>query len=167
MGPAEDEPISRDDRLDTYLAIIAAEFASAPEDAEALARWLKLDSAQIRLMRDSARLAALWSRLGEEEQRPSETYHLLHGLDIAALHAYTRIKALSKDGVAWSRLHDYLDRLRYIKPLLGGDYLRKQGIPPGPIYRQILDDLLNAKLNSELSTREDEEKFIQNRLSSH
>jgi len=160
MGPGEDEPLFKEARRNTYLAIIAAEFASAPEEAEGLARWLKLTAPQTRLMRDSARLAELWPRLGANEQKPSETYGLLHDLDPAALQAYTHIKALSRDTVAWSRLHDYLDRLQHIKPFINGDYLRALGVPPGPIYRDLLKELLNARLDSELSEQEDEERFV-------
>jgi len=166
IGPAETELLTKEERRDTYLAIIAAEFAASPEDAAALARWLRLTAPQTRLMRDAARLASIWPQLGADNQKPSETYHLLHDFDPAALQAYTRIKALAQDAVPWSRLHDYLDRLRYIKPAIKGDYLREQGIPPGPIYKQLLRDLLDAKLDGELSTREDEERFVKNWLAS-
>jgi tRNA nucleotidyltransferase (CCA-adding enzyme) len=166
MGPSETDPVAKEERSDTYLAIIAAEFANAPEDAEALARWLRLTTPQIRLMRDSARLAAIWPRLGADSQKPSETYHLLHDLDPNAMQAYTRIKALAKDAVPWSRLHDYLDRLRHIAPTIGGDYLREQGVPPGPIYKRLLRDLLDAKLNGELPEREDEVRFVREWLTS-
>ncbi len=164
MGPGEDEAISKEARRDTYLAIIAAEFASAPEEAEGLARWLKLTAPEIKLMHNSARLAALWPRLGADEQKPSETYSLLHDLNPAALQAYTRIKALSRDTVAWSRLHDYLDRLQHIKPSINGDYLRTLGVPPGPVYRDLLKELLNAKLDGELPDKADEEKFVRDWL---
>jgi len=160
MAPDESEPLSGQERSDTCLAIIAAEFAGAPEDAEALARWLRLDVRHIRLMRDSARLTSLWPRLGEEELKPSGTYRLLHDLDPAALRAYTRIKAPAQDFVPWSRLNDYLDRLRYIKPAISGNYLRELGIQPGPLYKLLLRDLLDAELNGELPEREDEERFV-------
>ena len=160
MGPSETDPLTKEERRDAYLAIIAAEFASAPEDAEALARWLKLPIPQIRLMRDAAKIAALWPQLGADEQKPSKTYHLLHGLNPAALQAYTRIKALAKDTVPWTRLHDYLDRLQHLRAIVGGDYLREQGIPPSLVYKRLLGDLLDAKLDGELPTREDEERFV-------
>jgi tRNA nucleotidyltransferase (CCA-adding enzyme) len=160
MAAAEDAPLSREERRETNLAIIAAEFAAAPEDAEALARWLRLDTPYIRLMRDSARLASVWPRLGDEALKPSEVYGLLHGLDPAALQAYTRINALAQDNVPWSRLHDYLDRLRHVKPSINGHYLREIGMTPGPVYRQLLGDLLDAKLNGELPGKEDEEMFV-------
>ena len=41
-----------------------------------------------------------------------------------------------------------------------GDDLRKLGLAPGPIYRRILDQTLNAKLNGQLNNRTDELKFV-------
>jgi tRNA nucleotidyltransferase (CCA-adding enzyme) len=164
MGPAESDPLTREARRDTYLAILASEFAGVPEQGEALARSLRLPASDIKLMRDSARLAAIWPQLGEDGLKPSEIYHLLHPLALAALQAYTRIRPLSQDTVAWSRLHDYLNRLRHVKPTLTGEYLREHGVPSGPIYKHLLKDLLNAKLNGELPEREDEERFVKDWL---
>ena len=164
MGPAESSTLTKEERRDTYLAILAAEFAGAPEDAEALARYLRLPAPQIRLMRDAARLVTLWPQLGADDLKPSQTYALLHPLGLATLQAYTRITALSADTVSWSRLNDYLDRLRHIKPAITGDYLREQGVPPGPIYKHLLNDLLNARLNGELLDIEDEERFVRDWL---
>ncbi|MDQ3927827.1 MAG: polynucleotide adenylyltransferase, partial [Chloroflexota bacterium] len=88
IRPTASEHITPAQRRDTYLAAIAAEFAAEPAEAERLARWLKLKAHHIRLMRDAARLTQLWARLGEEEQAPSQTYHMLRDLDANALAAY-------------------------------------------------------------------------------
>jgi tRNA nucleotidyltransferase (CCA-adding enzyme) len=34
------------------------------------------------------------------------------------------------------------------------------GITPGPVYREILDGLLDGRLNGELSSREEEVEFV-------
>lgn len=167
MGPPPDATLTPDERRDTYLAVLAAEFASDPDEAEGIARWLRLPMPQIKLMRDAARLAQLWPELGADNRRPSETYAILHDLDIAALQAYTRIKPLAQDTIPWSRLHDYLNRLLNIKPILAGDYLRQQGIPPGPIYKHALKALHNAKLDGDLPEREDEIRFLEDWLARH
>ncbi len=160
MGPTPDEPLSKQARRDAYLAALAAEFAADPQEAEDLARWLKLPAPQIRLMHDAARLAARWSQLGADNLKPSQLYALLRDLDIAALQAYTHITPLSQDALLRSRLNDYLTHLRHIKPILTGDYLRDLNIPPGPLYRPLLEALLNAKLDGELPQRADEERFV-------
>jgi hypothetical protein len=167
MGPADPDSLTRRERRDTYLSILASEFASDPAEAEALARWLRLPAPQVRLMRDAARLTAIWPALGADDLKPSQTYALLHPLDPAALRAFTRITPLSHDTVPWSRLHDYLTRLKNLKPSLNGRYLQQQRIPPGPLYKALLADLLNAKLDGALPTRQDEELFVHDWLQSH
>lgn len=159
IKPTETPEISREERRDTYLAILGAEQGS-PEAAESLARALHLTAPLVSLMRDAARLARLWPRLGDGAQSPSQTYNLLKDLDINALQAYGRIEALSKDAVAWKRLHHYLDRLRHVQTDIKGDYLRSLGIPPGPKYKQALEELLRAKLDGEVPARTDEERFV-------
>jgi tRNA nucleotidyltransferase (CCA-adding enzyme) len=115
-------------------------------------------------MRDAARLAHDWGRLGEDNLTPSQLYELLKGIDVAALEAYTRIGALSADTLPWGRLHDYLDRLRHVRPELDGNYLRQLGVPPGPVYRDVLGALMDAKLDGKVPTRQDEERFVKNLL---
>jgi tRNA nucleotidyltransferase (CCA-adding enzyme) len=161
IRPTASERITAAQRRDTYLAAIAAEFAADPGEAERLARWLKLNAPHIRLMRDAAQLTQLWSRLGEEGQSPSQTYNLLRDLDANALEAYGRIEALAADAVPWQRLQDYLAKGRYVKPSVGGDYLKRLGVPQGPVYRQALEELLAAKLDGRVEEKEDEERFVE------
>ena len=40
------------------------------------------------------------------------------------------------------------------------EQVKEMGIEPGPIYRIILDGLLDARLNGEVKTREDEVRFV-------
>jgi tRNA nucleotidyltransferase (CCA-adding enzyme) len=156
--------LTREHRRDAALATLAAEFAGAPEEAEALARWLRLPVPLIRLLRDAAQLVGVWERLGEEEQQPSITYKLLHGLDQAALEAALRLNPLLQDARATGRVADYLGRLRFITTELNGDYLRSIGVPPGPIYRRILEALHIAKLDGLVPDRAAEETYIRKKL---
>jgi tRNA nucleotidyltransferase (CCA-adding enzyme) len=156
----EDANLPAHERLDTYLAILGAEFAPQPEEAEALARSLGLGAHHTRLMRDAAQLVHDWPRLGAEGLSPSQVYELLKKLDSSALEAYRRIEAMSADAPAWDRLNDYLDRLRHVRPELDGNYLKGLGLPPGAIYRDVLGALMNAKLDGQLPAREDEERFV-------
>src|SRR5205085_2040677 len=160
IGVAEDVDLSAHERRDTYLAILASEFAGDPADAEQLARTLGLGAHLTRVMRDAAQLAHIWPQLGQDELLPSQVYDLLKGLDLAALQAFARIGAMSADHVAWERLHDYLGRLRFVKTELDGNYLRGLGIKPGPVYRTILGELMDAKLDGRLPGKEDEERFV-------
>ena len=53
----------------------------------------------------------------------------------------------------------YLTRLRTVKVLLTGEDLKKMGIPPGPRYKEILAELLDAKLDGLVRNREEELAF--------
>jgi len=59
----------------------------------------------------------------------------------------------------------YFTALRHIRPAVRGEDLKQMGLPPGPIYREILQAILNAKLNDELHTEMDELEFIKNHIS--
>ncbi len=53
------------------------------------------------------------------------------------------------------RVNDWLDRYmaewRHVRPTLTGDDLHALGLPPGPIYTRILDALLAARLDGEIT----------------
>ncbi len=54
----------------------------------------------------------------------------------------------------------YIREWRHVRPLLKGDDLRRMGIPPGPIYRDIFRKLRTARLNGQISTRAEEEALV-------
>jgi tRNA nucleotidyltransferase (CCA-adding enzyme) len=51
-----------------------------------------------------------------------------------------------------------------VRPFLGGDDLRALGIPPGPVYRDILNSLLYARLDGHVQSRDDELRFVRERF---
>ena len=55
----------------------------------------------------------------------------------------------------------YFNRYRTVKTEIKGKDLKEMGIPPGPIYRRLLDELLDARLNSEVTNRFDEFSLLQ------
>lgn len=57
-------------------------------------------------------------------------------------------------------ISNYVTRLRYVTTLLDGRYLKEIGLEPGPIYREILEALLDARLNGEVRTLHDEVAFV-------
>ena len=54
----------------------------------------------------------------------------------------------------------FFTKLRREKINIKGRDLKKMGFRPGPLYKEILDNLLKARLNEQLTTEEDEEKFV-------
>jgi tRNA nucleotidyltransferase (CCA-adding enzyme) len=68
-----------------------------------------------------------------------------------------------KDEVARTISH-YFHRHRSVTTELKGKDLVKLGIPPGPIYTVLLNELLDARVNGEVDSREEELAFIRRRL---
>ncbi|UCG80413.1 MAG: CCA tRNA nucleotidyltransferase, partial [Desulfobacterales bacterium] len=58
-------------------------------------------------------------------------------------------------------ISNYITQLRSMKTLLDGRYLKEKGVRPGPVYREILESLLDARLNGEVTTLLDEVEFVQ------
>jgi tRNA nucleotidyltransferase (CCA-adding enzyme) len=74
------------------------------------------------------------------------------------------LMAKSKDEQKRRLISRYYTRLAGVKPLLRGRDLKTLGIPPGALYRELLDGLLRAKLDGEVSTREDEVEWVKRRV---
>ena len=70
-----------------------------------------------------------------------------------------------EDSIASRRLTLYLRELRHIRQILSGSDLLALGVPQGPRIGELLHDLLEARLNREIETRQDEINFIHARLS--
>ena len=89
---------------------------------------------------------------------PSEIYHTLEQCTIEEL-LYMMAKTNRDESKKAISL--YLLKLRNVKPILTGHDLKALNIEPGPIYKEILRNLLDARLNGEIQTKEDEIAFVQ------
>lgn len=58
----------------------------------------------------------------------------------------------------------FFTRLRQIEPAIGGKDLLAMGYKPGPIYRDIIQAVLDAKLDGRLKTRNEELAYAEARL---
>jgi tRNA nucleotidyltransferase (CCA-adding enzyme) len=61
----------------------------------------------------------------------------------------------------------YCVHLRFVQPVLKGRDLRDLGLAPGPRYREILDAILDQKLNGHLETRKEELDFARRLIASN
>ena len=157
------EPVEggNQERLETNLAALAIHFAGTdPNLGEGLARFLHLPLPLVKLMRDAVGLMSVWDRLGAEEQKPSETYRLLHTLNPASLRAVARVNPSSHNSIEWDRLQQYVEEWSHVKTALNGEYLKALGVTAGPVYREILGTLHDAKLDGEVMTEAEEKEFV-------
>jgi tRNA nucleotidyltransferase (CCA-adding enzyme) len=58
-------------------------------------------------------------------------------------------------------ISSYFTKLKSTKILLRGKDLTAAGFQPGPVFREIFDRLLEARLNDQLKTKEDELRFVE------
>jgi len=157
------EPVEggKEERLETHLAALAIHFAGTdPELAEGLARFLHMPLPLVKLMRDAVGLMSVWDRLGAEEQKPSETYRLLHMLNPGSLQAVSRLNPSSHNSVEWDRLQQYVEVWSHVTTALNGEHLKELGVKAGPIYGEVLGALYDAKLDGEVATEAEEVRFV-------
>ena len=95
---------------------------------------------------------------------PVSVYRTLSGL---ATETLLFLMAVSGKRLIQKAISDYLLKLRYVKPLTGGEDLKRLGIKPGPVYSEILNALLDERLRGNLKTREEELEFVKRYVNSH
>ncbi|MBN1849402.1 MAG: CBS domain-containing protein [Deltaproteobacteria bacterium] len=57
-------------------------------------------------------------------------------------------------------ISNYFTKLKGTDALLKGRDLREMGFQPGPLYRKILDTLIEARMNNKVTSKEDEKKLV-------
>ncbi len=95
---------------------------------------------------------------GIEKQKPSVVTSRLsdvHPLGLYALYCAIEEKA-QKDVIS-----RYIQVWRNISPTISGHDLRNRGIPPGPVYRNILESLREAWLDGDITTVEQESEMLE------
>lgn len=95
------------------------------------------------------------------KKRPanSELYQWLAPFDTEVL-LYLMARLEHEEIRSWISL--FVTRMRDLKPVLGGNDLRALGVPPGPRYRDILQQLLLARLDGKVADREQETNYVRN-----
>lgn len=89
--------------------------------------------------------------------KPSHVYRALCDLPDEAL---LFLMAKSQSDSAKRHISAYLTSYRRVHSLLDGSHLKEMGFKPGPQFRTILDKLLDARLNGQVSTESDERDFV-------
>jgi tRNA nucleotidyltransferase (CCA-adding enzyme) len=103
-------------------------------------------------------------RLGKHPPlKPAEANRLLSRLSEETL---LGLMAKCKAESAKRQVSAFLTTYRNVKPMLTGSDLKAMGLKPGPHFKRILDQLLDARLNGEVKT-ETEERELVRRLAGH
>ena len=134
-----------------YLALLT--YRLNVEENEQLISYLRLPKSVAQTLRDAIDLKIRNESLAEPELPSSRIYSLLHSYSTSAVIA----SSLASDSlVARQRINLFLGKLRYIKPALSGEDLKKMGVTPGPSIKETLCLLLEARLDGKVTTRRDE-----------
>jgi tRNA nucleotidyltransferase (CCA-adding enzyme) len=151
------EPGSQDLKRD--LAYILWLIRLSPEQQEPVAVRLKLPVYLVKAIRAAGALWQDQSRL--VSLPPSLAAALLE--DAPALARYALYLAASNPQVRQA-LERYTQHWRKISPLVDGHTLRRLGLSPGPVYRQVLSALRAAWLDGEISTPQQEQALLEKLL---
>jgi tRNA nucleotidyltransferase (CCA-adding enzyme) len=94
------------------------------------------------------------------DHRPSDIYRALQPLRPEEL-LYMMARA-QKEAITRAISH-YFHRYRHVSTELRGKDLKALGVPPGRIYKIMLDELLDARLDGEARNRQEEVAFLKSR----
>jgi tRNA nucleotidyltransferase (CCA-adding enzyme) len=129
-----------------------------PEEVEELTRRLSLPPRYGKRLREAREGVHSVSQRGRRKgMSPREIYILFKPLAVETL---LYLMAKTKDQEMKKAVSLFFTKFNAVKVMLRGKDLQALGLRPGPRYREILDDLLLARLEGTVKTREDEEKYV-------
>ena len=100
------------------------------------------------------------SMLWMEKSLPTKNSSIYKHLAVFRIELILYMMAATKHETVKRSISNYVTRLKYINTSVTGKDLKKMGLEPGPIYREILQAVLDAKLNGQLKTPNDELDFV-------
>ena len=133
-------------------------------ETEELIVRLGLRKLQTQILRDASLVKGRLTKFRESGIKPSEIYNLLHGLSVTAL---TAVSIATDSPKVKKNITHYLDTLRYIRTALTGKDLEKMGIQPGPGMKEILEKLLQARLDGQVMDKQGEIEMVRKQFNSN
>lgn len=114
-----------------------------------------------RFLEERRRSRRALSRL-HEGMNPPEVYRLLEPFGTEIL---LYLMALTEDRGKRKLLGQFISQWRQVRVALTGRDLQELGLSPGPLYQQVFQRLLEAKLLGEVRTKEEEVEFVKREFS--
>ncbi|MEW6601725.1 MAG: CBS domain-containing protein, partial [Nitrospirota bacterium] len=130
-----------------------------PERGEALQRLYVPPSARKEILEGIEQSGKVIASLRSVSEK--EIYNALMPLDVPAI---LFAMARTKDQEQKKAISLYLTTLRKIKPELTGKELKKMGYAPGPVFKKILNAILEERLERRIKSREEEVAFVKKRF---
>ena len=142
-----------------YLSLLACRLDS--DDLRAFLQRLRFVRDDRLLLEAVHRLQAQGAKLMHNDLPASGVYRILHPASDAARFVFG---VVTDSWLVRQRLEQYQQRLCAVQTDIDGSYLRQLGVPGGPVYRRILDAVLDAQLDGQVSSREEEEALVEELL---
>ncbi len=126
-----------------------------PEQADSVVRRLKLPVYMAKVIQAAC---ALWAeRLHLPALLPSE---ITARLEDAPPQARYALYLATSDAHLRSLLYRFVSEWQHLQPHTDGHILRASGIPPGPLYRQVLSKLRSAWLDGMIHSPQEEQNLL-------
>ena len=140
-----------------------AAFASTArtDDMDSLVRRLKMPAEWRRIVSEIEAVRRIADRCRTEAISDSELRRLLVDVRIEVIR--TAI-AIEETPVVTMRFEDFLARIRHIKAKLDGDDLIAMGVPRGPMIGELLEELLDGRVDGYIASKEQERTHVTERL---
>lgn len=130
---------------------------AAVADAEDCIARLALTGRQANAVRGFLTLREQETRLAKALLRPHEAVEVLEPLPPPAIEAFTLV---AEQALSRARACEYLSSWRFVRPRLNGHDVEELGVPHGPQIGATLAALRAARLNGEVTSREDEVALV-------
>ena len=124
-----------------------------------VARNLQLPKDSLERLQQLEELEAEVREQLENCDAPSQIYRLLKSYKLEALVLFASKNHKHIRFLVWQ----YLTNFSQVKPLLNGVDLKNLGFKPGPLFKEILEDLLVATLDGKIGDRTTAENYILNK----
>jgi len=135
-----------------YLALLTSALGDA--ELQALIVRLRISGPEATFLRNVAALLDGANDLEAPAMLPSTLYRHLQPYSREARFV---LSALTESATVRERVDHFEQHLATCKPSVDGHCLRELGVPPGAVYREIIERLRDALLDGQISTPEEQQ----------
>ncbi len=150
-------------RIEELVWVGLLAYALTPAEGEGLIERLRLPTRWARVVRDAIATKERMPLLSDEHISAVRLYDVLASCETAAVQACALAAAQE---TARANLALFLEKLRHVKPALGGRDLIEMGVPQGPAVGEMLTMLKRARLGGTAGSRAEEVDLVQEALKS-
>jgi tRNA nucleotidyltransferase (CCA-adding enzyme) len=119
---------------------------------------LNLMRSTLAVLENLHELKADASRLAQPDLRPSEIYRILQPASDSTRFLLPIIIASE---TVQAHVRRYEQELRHVRPITDGRNLKRMGLAPGPLYRQVLDTARGAWLDGAIKSEAEEQALVE------